>query len=55
MTSTYDRSYVTKIERKVLQELRSAHLVSPIFDLSEELREVDTWADADSSAGGSRN
>ena len=51
----YDRSYVTKIERKVRQELRSAHLMSPIFALSEALREVDTWADADSSAGGSRN
>ena len=39
---------------EVCQKLRSAHLRSPFFALSEALRRVDVWEDAGSPAGGSR-
>ena len=47
----------TKHERwdEVRHEPRSAHLKRLPFALSEPLRKVDTWEDADSTAGGSRS
>ena len=53
----YDQSNATKIERgeAVRQELWNARLRSPTLALSEALRKVETWEDADSSAGGSRS
>ena len=39
-----DQTYATKVE--------SAHIKSPTFALSEALRKVEIWEDADFSAGG---
>ena len=43
----------SNIERReeVRRELWRAHRKSPTFALSEALRKVETWEDADSSAG----
>ena len=53
MTRVVTNSHATTIERggKFRRALRSAHLKSPTFALSEALRKVETWEDADSSAG----
>ena len=40
----HDQTYATKVE--------SAHIKSPTFALSEALRKVGIWEDADFSAGG---